>query len=64
MTVRVGLQGPVFDGPTDFKRLMAGAGSLTNTLAVEVLPAPPLVELTVTELVLRPVVVPVTLTEK
>jgi len=41
---------------------MAGAGSFTNTLAVSVLPVPPLVEPTVTELVLSPVVEPVTLT--
>ena len=64
MTVKVGVHGPMFDGPTDFKRLMAGVGSFTNTSAVEVLPVPPLVELTATEFVLRPVVVPVTLTEK
>ena len=41
---------------------MAGAGSFTNTLAVSVFPVPPLVEPTVTELVFKPVVVPVTLT--
>jgi len=50
--------------PTCFNRLMAGAGSLTSTSAVDVLPVPPFVELTVTELLLRPVVVPVTVTSK
>ena len=61
VTARKEVQGPAAVGPTCFKRLMAGAGSLTSTLAVDVLPVPPLVELTVTELVLRPVVVPCTL---
>lgn len=60
----MGVHGPVFDGPTDFKRLMAGVGFLTNTSAVAVFPVPPFVEVTVTELVFKPVVVPVTLTEK
>jgi len=41
--------------------LMSGVGSFTSTLALAVLPVPPFVELTVTELVLRPVVLPVTL---
>ena len=39
-------------------------GATTVRLAVEVLPVPPLLELTVTVLVLTPAVVPVTLTEK
>ena len=61
--VRKDVHGPVAVGPTCFTKLMAGAGSLTSTLAVSVLPVPPLVEATVTELVLRPAVLPVTLTE-
>src|SRR5260221_4089095 len=44
--------------------LIAGAGSFTNTDAVDVLAVPPFVELTVTELALSPVVVPVTVTLK
>ena len=67
MTLRVGVQGPVFDGPTDFSKLMAGAGVFTTTSAVEALPVPPLLELTVTELLLSSgdvlMTVPVTLTE-
>jgi hypothetical protein len=42
---------------------MAGAGSFTSTVAVAVLPVPPFVEVTVTELVFSPTVVPVTFTE-
>lgn len=57
-------QGPAADKPTDFNRLTAGAGSFTNTLAVEVLPVPPFVELTVTVLFLSPAVEPVTVTLK
>lgn len=60
--MRNDVHGPLAEEPTCFNRLMAGAGSFTNTLAVSVLPVPPLVETTVTEFVLSPVVVPVTLT--
>lgn len=49
-------------GPTCLSRLMAGTGSFTRTFAVDVLPVPPFVELTVTELALSPAVLPVTLT--
>src|SRR5581483_3004834 len=63
-TARNEFHGPLEEVPTCFNRLMAGAGSFTSTVAVEVLPVPPLVELTVTVLVLRPVVVPVTVTLK
>lgn len=43
---------------------MAGVAVFTSTSAVEVLPVPPLVELTVTEFVLSPTVVPMTVTLK
>jgi len=43
--------------------LTSGAASFTNTLAVDVLPVPPFVELTCTEFALRPAVLPVTSTE-
>ena len=45
-------------GPTCFNSLIAGAGSLTSILAVEVLPVPVSVALTCTELVLMPVLEP------
>ena len=61
--VRKDVHGPLAVGPTCFNMLMRGVGSFTSTSAVEVLPVPPLVELTVTELALTPVVVPCTLTE-
>lgn len=57
-------QGPEEEVPTFFDRARPRVGSFTSTLAVAVLPVPPLVELTVTVLVFRPVVVPVTLREK
>ena len=41
-------------------KLISGVGSFTSTLAVAVLPAPPFVEVTVTVLVLTPIVLPVT----
>ena len=63
VAVRKGVHGPLAVVPTCFNKLMAGAGSFTNTLAVDVLPVPPLVEATVTELFLSPTVEPVTLTE-
>lgn len=62
VTFKLGVHGPELDDPTDFNTLIAGAGSFTNTVAVEVFPVPPFVELTVTELVLSPTVLPVTLT--
>jgi hypothetical protein len=62
VAVRKDVHGPLAVGPTCFDKLMAGAGSFTSTFAVEVLPVPPLVEPTVTELVLSPVVVPCTST--
>jgi len=43
--------------------LVIAGGEATDSVAVAVLPVPPLVELTVTELFLAPEVVPVTLTE-
>jgi hypothetical protein len=64
VTVRDEFHGPLDEVPTCFNKLMAGVGSFTSTSAVEVLPVPPLVELTVTELLLRPVLVPFTLTDK
>jgi hypothetical protein len=57
-------QGPLADVPICFNRLIAGAGSFTRTFAVDVLPVPPLEEITVTEFVLTPVVVPCTLRDK
>lgn len=57
------VHGPLDVVPTCFNNLISGSGSFTNTLAVEVLPVPPLVELTVTELALRPIVVPCTSSE-
>ena len=55
--------GAAIRGTNLFQKLMAGAGVFTNTLAVDVLPVPPLVEPTVTELVFRPTVEPFTSTE-
>ena len=53
------------EGPTCFNRLMAGAGSFTSTLAVAVLPVPPLVEVTLpVVLIFSPVLLPVTVTLK
>ncbi len=63
VAVRKDVHGPVAVVPTCFNKLIAGAGAFTRTLAVLVLPVPPLVEPTVTELFFRPVVLPVTLTE-
>lgn len=62
-TARNEVHGPLEVEPTCFKRLIRGVGSFTRTLAAEVLPVPPFVELTVTELVFRPALVPFTLTE-
>jgi hypothetical protein len=61
--LRKEVHGPLDVEPTCFNRFMAGAGSFTSTSAVELFPVPPLVELTVTELLLTPVVVPCTLSE-
>ena len=47
LAVRKEVHGPLAVGPTCFNKLMAGAGVLTNTLAVAELPVPPLVELIV-----------------
>ncbi len=46
------------------KVLVMLGGEITVTLAVDVLPVPPLVDVTVTELFFTPAVVPVTFTEK
>jgi hypothetical protein len=62
VAVRNDVHGPLADEPTCFNKLMAGAGVFTKTLAVAVLPVPPFVEATVTELVFNPIVDPVTLT--
>ena len=61
-TPRDGTHGPLADELICFKRLMDGERALTITLATSVLPVPPLVEPTVTELTLSPAVAPVTLT--
>ena len=62
VAVRNDVHGPLAVGPTCFSKLIAGAGVFTNTSATDVFPVPPLVEATVTELVLSPTVVPVTFT--
>ena len=62
--LRKDVQGPLVVGPTCFNKVIAGVASFTSTEAVEVLPVPPLVELTVTELFFNPAVLPVTLTER
>jgi len=51
-------------GPTCLSRLILATASLTSTFALAVLPVPPFVDVTVTELFLVPVVVPCTFTEK
>ena len=62
VAVRNEVHGPEAEEPTCFNRLIAGAGVLTSTSVVDVLPVPPLVEETVTELFFNPAVDPVTLT--
>jgi hypothetical protein len=62
VTLKVKLVDPLRGRDAAPKDADSVGGKPTDTLAVEVLPVPPLVELTVTLLLLAPTVLPVTLT--
>src|SRR5262249_61151823 len=57
-------QGPVAEAETCLSSAIAGCGSRTTSVAVEVFPVPPFVDVTVTLLFLMPATVPRTFSEK